>query len=535
MATDLTVGQVSGIIAAGVVVLKLVLPTLCAFLFIGTLREQNNAVTTSAIAWSSIGRILHSSHWPTILGSDSAALSGIPLRVLFFRYAGVISTMLLSIAAIVTPLGLYEAIIPGPPALERFQHIPDGGVFGIGTPARNESVPWSRVCGVSATPFTCPDLTRAAPSNNRSVDRSIPQETVDLFTSGIPASSNSVSSIFDIQWRSWSWTKIVTTNNQTSRSNSSLPMDPSSNEPYPIGIYRQISTLILDDSYDVIEGLVVDAKNGGVGFRNHSAPPLTAYGSTWTEDLLFIQPVSRCVDTNLTLDYTIPENDVRSINSRSPLTVTDRGGFSELNTVNPEWDREGVQADPQLWECAYQAAWFSNVFAMGKFNVSNVTVGSDPEKPLHLHGRTSMQGKHEFPLSQTTAHGCSIDLHNAGTIAPNQFGCYAANNSGGVPDDGTFEAAPRLIKNLCEGGDFDISRGTIGNIATYCSLVLGASLRSDGVEDDWPFHSASSSWSKPMYSCAMAIEPTIKSVTFSYNTTDDLTGLSVLNITDKDY
>lgn len=38
-----------------------------------------------------------------------------------------------------------------------------------------------------------------------------------------------------------------------------------------------------------------------------------------------------------------------------------------------------------------------------------------------------------------------------------------------------------------------------------------------------------------MYSCAMAIEATLKSVTFSYNATDDLTGLSVLNITDKVY
>lgn len=85
---------------------------------------------------------------------------------------------------------------------------------------------------------------------------------------------------------------------------------------------------------------------------------------------------------------------------------------------------------------------------MGKFNVSNVTVGSDPEKPLHLHGRAPMQGKQEFPLSQTTAHGCSIDLHNAGIFAPNQFGCYAANNSDGMPDDGTFEAAPRLISTL---------------------------------------------------------------------------------------
>ncbi|KAL6236188.1 hypothetical protein BDW75DRAFT_250345 [Aspergillus navahoensis] len=521
MALNLTVGQVSGIIAAGVVVAKLVLPTLCAFLFIGTLREQNNAATTSAVSWSSISRLLHSSYWPTILSSDSAALSGVPFHVLFFRYASILSTMLISIAAIVTPLGLYESIVPGDPALERFHHIPDGGIFGIGTLARNESVTWSRVCGGFAEPFTCPDLTRAPPSNNRSVSRSIPQETVDLFTSGVSATSSSVSSIFDIQWPSWSWTSL-SANNQTSISNVSLPSDPSYNEQYPIGIYRQIST-----------GLVVDTQNGGVGFRNHSAPPLTTYGSTWSEDLLFIQPVSSCVDTNLTLDYAILEENVLSTYRRTPMTLTDRGGFSHLNTTYPEWDLAGVQTNPQLWERAYQAAWLSNVFAMSKFNVANASLGSDPNKPLILHGRNSTQGIQEFPLSQT--HDCYIDPNNVATIAPNQFGCFAANSSGGVPDEGTFEAAPRMIRTLCEGGDFERSRGTIGNIATYCALVLGASLRSDGVENNWPYHTAGSTWSKPMYSCATAVEATIKTVTFSYNTTDDLTGLTVLNITDKNY
>ncbi len=36
------------------------------------------------------------------------------------------------------------------------------------------------------------------------------------------------------------------------------------------------------------------------------------YDSTWTEDLLFIQPITQCVDTNLTLDFapqtSAPEN-----------------------------------------------------------------------------------------------------------------------------------------------------------------------------------------------------------------------------------
>jgi hypothetical protein len=109
--------------------------------------------------------------------------------------------MLISIAAIVTPLGLYETIVPGPQVLEKFNYLPDVGIFGIGTTARNESVPWSRACGGSVEPFTCPDLTRGASPNNQVIDRSIPPETINLFSSGISASSNSISSIFDIQWR----------------------------------------------------------------------------------------------------------------------------------------------------------------------------------------------------------------------------------------------------------------------------------------------------------------------------------------------
>ncbi|KAI9373912.1 hypothetical protein BJX61DRAFT_551900 [Aspergillus egyptiacus] len=540
MAVDLTVGQVSGIIAAGGVVLKLVLPSLHAFLFVGTLREQNNAATTTAISWSSIGRLLHSSYWPTILGSDSAALRGVPFRVLFFRYAGILSTVMISIAAIVTPLGLYEVVVPGDPVAEKFNHLPDEGIFGIGTLRRNNSVSWSRVCGGSREPFTCPDLTRVPSANNHSIDRHIPQGTVDLLTGGVSAGSSSISSIFDIQWRSWSWMRLLASN-QGNASNSSLPRDPSYNEQYPIGTYRQISTLILENGYQVIEGLVVDMNNGGVGFRNHSAPSLTTYGSTWTEDLLFIQPVSTCVDTNLTLDYGIPENDARSLNSRTPITVTDRGGFSGLNTTYPVWNSVDVQSNPQLRERAYQAAWLSNIFAMGKFNISNVTLGSAPDQPLVLHMGSSVEGNRTFQLSETVPNDCWIDRQNPAAIAPNSFGCYATNSTGALPDGDTFDAAPRLISTCPpspfgrQGGDFESSRGTIGNIATYCALVLGSSLRSDGVEDNWPFHTADSTWSKPMYSCAMAVEATIKTTTFSYNTTDGLAGLTVVNVTDKLY
>ncbi|KAL4860775.1 hypothetical protein BDV12DRAFT_208837 [Aspergillus spectabilis] len=535
MEVNLTVGQVSGIIAAGAVVAKLILPTLCAFIFIGTLRERNNAATTTAVAWSSVGRLLHSSYWPTILSSDSAVFTGVPFRVLFFRYAGILCTMLISIAAIITPLGLYESIVPGPQKPEKFHYLPDSGIFGTGTMARNESVPWSRACGGHIEAFTCPDLTRGISSDNETMNRRMPQETIDLFSSGVSASSTSISSIFDIQWRQWMWTRLSKRN----RSNFTMPTHPSFYEPYPIGIYRQISTIVLEDGYTLIDGLVVDTTRGSVGFRNHSAPPLTTYGSTWSEDLLFVQPVSTCVDTNLTLDYAINDHDSYNVGTTmTPISLTDRGGFSRLNTTYPTWDPAAVQSNPQLWERAYQAAWSSNIFALSKLNISNVTLGTDPGQPLRLLDSSIVPGAEVFPLGPGSPGACYLDTQNAAAIVPNQFGCYV-EDSLGVPEDGTFDASLRVIRDLCEGGHYDESRGTLGNIATYCTLMFGASQRSDGSADDeshdWPLHAPNTAWSVPMYSCAMAVEATIQTVTFSFNTTDDLTGLTVLNITDKTY
>ena len=40
--------------------------------------------------------------------------------------------------------------------------------------------------------------------------------------------------------------------------------------------------------------------NGGIGFRNHTAPTGFSNGAEWVEDLTWVEPVTSCVDTNLT-------------------------------------------------------------------------------------------------------------------------------------------------------------------------------------------------------------------------------------------
>jgi hypothetical protein len=89
-----------------------------------------------------------------------------------------------------------------------------------------------------------------------------------------------------------------------------------------------------------------------------------------------------------------------------------------------------------------------------------------------------------------------------------------------------------MIGLLCEGG-FLNDLGNIANIAAYCSLIFGSSQRTDGGDEISPL--PGSKWSTPMYSCMSGVEALIKTVTFAFNTTDDVKGLAILKIGDKTY
>jgi hypothetical protein len=128
--------------------------------------------------------------------------------------------------------------------------------------------------------------------------------------------------------------------------------------------------MILDNNVQPIEGLIVDTKVGSLGFRNHTIPAGFQHGATWTEDLLFIEPETSCVNTNLTLDFTISvdEKDTAFI---SELFLTDHGGFVNLNRTYPEYNRDNPQKNPDLQGRAYKAAWLNNALSMLFLNVTN--------------------------------------------------------------------------------------------------------------------------------------------------------------------
>jgi hypothetical protein len=98
------------------------------------------------------------------------------------------------------------------------------------------------------------------------------------------------------------------------------------------------------------------------------------------EDILFIEPETVCVDTNLTLDFTIvPSPNATTLSLVTGVVLTDRGGFTNMNHTYPEIDLTNPQNNSDLYGRAYRAAWLSNSFTALYYNVTdtnNATTGA---------------------------------------------------------------------------------------------------------------------------------------------------------------
>jgi hypothetical protein len=140
--------------------------------------------------------------------------------------------------------------------------------------------------------------------------------------------------------------------------------------------FRPLKSVVLDNMVEPIEGLIVDTVNGSIGFRNHTFPPGFPSGVSWTEDILFIEPETVCVDLNLTLDFTITLG-TKSLFADN-FVLTDQGGFANLNHTYPEFDQSHPQSNAQLWNRAYKAAMMSNAYTIFYYNVSNPNNQPDP-------------------------------------------------------------------------------------------------------------------------------------------------------------
>ncbi|KAF2477234.1 uncharacterized protein BDR25DRAFT_165332, partial [Lindgomyces ingoldianus] len=525
---DLNVSTVAGLIAAGVFIVQYVVPTILPLILVGLLGKENTAAT-----WSVVGRTLHSSPWPSILRTESAGVRGISASVRMVALFEAFLLLLLSVASIVTPLGLYEAVIAEDHLTEEmFSYAQDSTSFGVGTLPRRNDIGLSRMCW-GFKPSICPwSNTTLIESRNSTTytadlpdgyDVRIPKNITDIYSAGFSKFDSSVSSVFDIQWRTYK--KVL--HNKFMKDNRS----------YLVGDYRYLQSIALNDNLQAIEGLVVDTKDGMIGFRNHSVPPHLPYGSTWSEDLLFIEPETQCVDLNITLDFNIPLSS-DTFGSVENLMLTDRGGFANFNKEIPSYDTNNTWANTSLRDRAYFAAWFSNVYAMFYLNVTNPKMKPFSTRFQYLNSSVGTQ----FPVGDNKSIGAfdvSFDqmktTHEFGRFLniPDTFFNRSISNS--LAYANPFKIGESNFTNIgtaCSNSDGD-NFANISNVAVSCGMMYGAARRKDGTAS--LFFDPGSEWTMPLYSCASASKVSIKTVQFVYNGTAGLQSLKILDIKPKTY
>lgn len=285
-------------------------------------------------------------------------------------------SILITIAGIITPLGLYEEFVSSRATDTPFQYSKDISAFGYGTPPRI-NLSFSRQCfdalGLAPCPFSASvPVVAIAPFSlsNASIltnytwpygyDVNVPQILMDIYTSGT-GNNTTISNFFDIQYRQYSSVSNLDFNNGST---------------YETGAFQFMETLVLNNAYLPVEGLIVHMINGGIGFRNHTFPPGFQYNVVWTEDILFVEPETVCVDTNLTIDFTVSPS-LTTINPSANiqnLVLVDRGVFVNLDRTAPEVNVSNPQQNPDLFTRAYTGAWWNNYYAALYYNITDYTL-----------------------------------------------------------------------------------------------------------------------------------------------------------------
>lgn len=260
------------------------------------------------------------------------------------------------------------------------------------------------------------------------------------------------------------------------------------------------------------------------------------HGAKWSEDLLFVEPETVCVDTNLTLDFYIPESTLSSDLAKT-LVLTDHGGFANLDQHYPYYDRNDTQVNPDLRGRAYKAAWMNNAWTMMYLNVTRPNPGafsylnSEVGKQFPIgNGFTSISYN---ALKVSAIYGNFLDLpmgYPNGSLIPKVGGGADAKgwaNPFNVTQDNFTD-----IGLICRGAGGQ-DQANISNIAVGCGLVQGAARLQSGQNP--LIFDRGSNWTVPLYSCASAVKANIKTVDFRYDGAQGLKGLVVSNITNKIY
>lgn len=184
------------------------------------------------------------------------------------------------------------------------------------------------------------------------------------------------------------------------------------------------------------------------------------------------------MDTNLTIDFTMSAANNSVVNE---VMLTDRGGFTNINTTYPRLSLEDTQKNPELYTRAYRAAWLQNVLTMVYFNITNPSntktkvgafsyLNSQINKtfPLKLTSKSTVQGLDSLGISDK--FGGYLKLGASGS-----FGGSVTNSSNPLVGVNPFHITAKNFTEISKS--LKISRKDLGSkltgffLQTYSALV----------------------------------------------------------------
>ncbi|KAM7209917.1 hypothetical protein V8F06_014699 [Rhypophila decipiens] len=227
---------------------RITIPILQGVVLLGTVGIKNTAAT-----WTVLPKIVYSSYLPQILQTDSSAgyADGVSAQVTAIVYISLFTTIMLGAAQILSPVGLGEAVDSGRLVNATFAYAPDPSVF---RDAKFDRIlcALSRSCGGGSKP--CPVMGQLC--------------LVEAFDRAP----------WTFQFHQFAAETSFTKDNMAYKS--------------VTGSYQYIGPLVLEPGYHVREGVIINANDGGLGFRNHTVPldPPMIDGASWEEDIMWMEP-----------------------------------------------------------------------------------------------------------------------------------------------------------------------------------------------------------------------------------------------------
>ncbi|PHH91147.1 hypothetical protein CDD83_1524 [Cordyceps sp. RAO-2017] len=337
----------------------------------------------------------------------------------------------------------------------------------------------------------------------------LPDILRQTFSSGTTKQS-SISNIFDIEWRQY---KRLKAENSFTNITSNL---------HVTGIFQNIQNLVLSQKTEVIEGLIIDINRAIVGFRNHTVPIGFDHPVIWHEDLLFVEPETVCVDTNLTIQIDIMSGSDGFMSASADLSLLDKGGLSALNLMKaPEPDFPNPQKYPDLYRRAFAAAQMYGILTVRDLNLSSLSVQS-----------TSVTNQKKITLGEVQLYRFNPQQELGDCTLSSTF--WVENINGRINNNSKIEYM--RINDLCRGLHDD-AKAAHHTVLIECGLLAGVPQDSSDESMNFyiPWKEGNRTWTKGLYSCASAVKASIKTVTLSVNGRAAFNLPQVTEIKDKEY